>query len=155
MTWRLRNKPTVAIDAKYLRHEAVGWLPIGWKIKSFAPTGLLKSQIDTSVTAHEFNRVYSADTFRIAFPPGTWVSDQRNGREYIVREDKQREILPAEIQAGMTYDEIVNSETGERLKARAGIVRRISIFVTILLIVCIALAIVHRYTRSAYASQGA
>lgn len=140
--------PHTTIDIEYTDDPAQGPVPTQWTVREFDSDGSLMQQEDAKVTSYEINKEIPADEFRIAFPVGTYVSDQRTRERYIVREDGQkRPVTPAERKGGATYKQLLNSEPGEGLTRRGSTLRFTLIFLTVfVIIILIGLSLRQRRT---------
>ena len=110
------------LDCSY-EHKFDQWMPMQWTYTRVAPTGEPVLVERTTVTTLEANPEFSDDEFKLDFPAGTVVSDQRSqpgiGRtgtfDYIVMKDgSRRQITWDERHA--TYEELVNTPAGSAVK---------------------------------------
>lgn len=112
-----RDVPSYQIDGKYIEHDQGGWAPSGWIINSWrdGPDGsrVLRLHAEARVTKYEVNPEFAADEFRLEFPVGTIVRDDRVDEDHLVRENgEQRKILRSERRCGAAYEDFVGTETG-------------------------------------------
>jgi hypothetical protein len=140
--------PRTTIDIEYTEDSSHGPVPTKWVVREFDTDGSLMQQEDVKVISYEINNDISAEEFRIAFPPGTYVSDQRSRERYIVRESgNNRPVTEPERRGGATYQQLLNSESGQALTKRPSGLRFVTISVTLFIILTlIALLIRQRGT---------
>jgi hypothetical protein len=107
--------PTFQCDVEYKRGPKFGWVPESWHsvlINRHSKTISLDEDHHAQVTNFEINGPVEDYEFQLEFPPGTvgmdWINDQR----FVVLGDGTiRVATRAEDERGMTYDELLHSET--------------------------------------------
>jgi hypothetical protein len=107
------GQPRMQIDINYdpLKQSAT---IMDWTITRFEPDGRVRQVKNSLVTEYELNSPISADQFRIEFPAGVHLIDERSGKSSIVlTSGAKREILPAETRAKLTLEQLRDSELGE------------------------------------------
>jgi hypothetical protein len=111
---------TSKIRMEYREEGECGFVPVRWNIVTFFPDGKLQGSVEATLTDCQINTEVAAGEFELEFPPGTRVTDTREGDRslgYIVRASGgKRKVLPADI--GATYDQMLNSDPGEALGTR-------------------------------------
>jgi hypothetical protein len=110
-----REKTLQQIDVRYRADPTAGWVPEWWKMfeQNRANETAQEVRVGT-LTQYEINARISPRELKISFPPGTKVVDEVNRRDYIVKlTGGEREILGKEL--GLSYEELLHSETGEPL----------------------------------------
>lgn len=110
------------IDLEYAEHPEFGWIPRHWKITNFvsalAPEaeGQIDASFDCEVTKADFNTPIDPKQFEIVFPAETIVSDGFAKDYYVVRASgERRTILQEELNAGLSDQTLIQTETGEAL----------------------------------------
>lgn len=111
------GKPVDKLDVSYKRDRLAGWVPWSWKEVNVADkTCELRYQYSATVTKYEVNSSIPASEFQFNFPPETEVVDTRDGTHYIVRPgDAKRIVTPRERDAGVPYEVLLATESGEGL----------------------------------------
>jgi len=140
----------------YEEHEDIGWAPQGWKYIIATVDGNVRMQVDARITKYEFNTDIPNSTFEFEFPVGTAVNDGRTGGRHIVREDDEiREVTRDELARGATYEDLLESESGQALLGNAdstsGDDKSLTrpqilwgIVIVLLVVLCAAFTIKHR-----------
>lgn len=96
------------------------FLPVSWKETRLSPAGELRDTSTSTVVSQELLPKSQITDFRIDFPMGTLVFDQRptHREQFIVLSDGQkRPVLDEEIDAGLTEEMLKASKPGELLKS--------------------------------------
>ena len=109
---------TRQVDVSYQEAPEVGWIPSKWTLVAQANDGVLNMTTAT-VERYEINPVTQLSDFQPEFPRECLVVDGRGPHElfYLVAADgSRRDILPQELFAPLTYDDLANSKTGEALR---------------------------------------
>jgi hypothetical protein len=110
--------PFLQLEITYEDTDKYGSIPIAWSVKKLERDGRLNHLSEINVLAYEINPKLPPEEFTIEFPVGTWVTDEMQGIDYIVRPGgKKRLITMAERDAQLTYEQLLNSETGELVPA--------------------------------------
>jgi thiol-disulfide isomerase/thioredoxin len=108
------------IDATFARDDKAGWLPASWHIDSWlGNVHALRHALSASanVTKLEVNPTIDVAEFRPKFPVGTMVNDGPKGEAYLVKPDgSSRIVLFEENSAGIKYDRLLATETGEDVR---------------------------------------
>jgi hypothetical protein len=103
------GRPRTSVDIEYTRDVSGAWVPQSWNVM-LAPGDLSSASVRLPVGVN--NR--SDNLFAYNFPVDTWVSDHRTGEEFIVRgNDEKRPVLESELMRGVTYNELLNSASGQ------------------------------------------
>jgi hypothetical protein len=90
-------------------------------VKKLERDGRLNHLSEINVLAYEINPKTSPEDFTIEFPAGTWVTDEMQGIDYIVRPGGEKRLITmAEKTAQLSYEQLLNSETGEVVPAAGG-----------------------------------
>ncbi len=108
-----RPGKTTTVDISYREDPSHGWVPSTWQsVAVGAISGRLFQQSNATITAWEINVDIAPSTFQLYFPTDTVV---REGDDtYLVRRDGgRRRITDAEIRRGASYDEMLNTESGQ------------------------------------------
>ena len=114
----LNGKTIYNIDFFYTNQQMANFSLIGWTTTFFRGHSEFVENTRAVVDRYEVNSSIDDAIFTLKFPPGTYVNDQRSGREFIIRSDGQeRTVLPRERR--YSHDELMNSETGKVPKTRA------------------------------------
>lgn len=124
VTFSKKGTILLQIDMEY-PETPVAHIPKGWRIVRRDSTGSLVQSSAAHIETAEFNKPVSDSEFRVEFPVGTWVRDQRtksgfsNSTQYIVTEgSSKRPILREDL--GASYDQLRKSRPGEAFKVDAG-----------------------------------
>lgn len=99
------------IDVWYQHDARHGWVPAGWKLIY----GVGAQQSGTAkVTDYSVNPKIAPAHFTLTdLPPGTWVTDRRTGKHWVVRQEQpNRPILEAELGV-VAYERLLDTEPGE------------------------------------------
>jgi hypothetical protein len=89
-------------------------MPANWKTVEYLPKGTLKESSQFEVTGYTINKPLPEELFDFKFPVDTWVTNYKNKTDYIVREDGgKRLITEAERMRGVTYERLLETESGE------------------------------------------
>jgi hypothetical protein len=109
------GKLSYQIDLKYAAHSQLGWTPQSWQIHHWLPAQERLDLFESAAVASvEINPQIDLAEFRPAFPAGAVVRDARNDIEFLVRDDgTKREITDEERRRNATYQEILQTESGE------------------------------------------
>jgi hypothetical protein len=128
-TRMVNERIALKIDLYYQRSGDDGWIPAAWDIITM-DTDLDRPRLNchASVTLFQINPPLADTEFQLAFPVGTRVRDLRatpaEGGYYIVRNDEQkRKITPDELRRGATYQQMVDTESGQAGVARISLGR--------------------------------
>jgi hypothetical protein len=106
--------PHMTIDISYTDDATHGPVPTKWTVRQYEQGAVLAQQEEVKVSSYELNTAIDADEFRITFPVGAVVTDQRTSELFIVREGgKKRPISPREQSSGISYQQLLNSEPDE------------------------------------------
>lgn len=102
-------------DLAYKLDEQYGWLPASWSSTIYRRRdGSVREGSRAVVIKIELNPKISDDELDIKFPIGTDVKDEVNGGRYILTKDwKKRVVTREESARSATYDELMNSTSGE------------------------------------------
>lgn len=107
-----------SISIRYAAGEPAEWRPGSWVLSSFYGPDQLKDSQTVEVTEAHINTIIPEETFEIALPPGTWVSNYTNGERYIIRDnDSRRPVAPGEF-TGNNYEQLLNSDPPSQLTRR-------------------------------------
>lgn len=71
----------------YTRHDSGVLVPASWEVRLTGSKGEPGRAVKVVIDRVTLNRQWTDGEFDITFPPGVRVSDQRTGKEYLVRED--------------------------------------------------------------------
>ncbi len=122
---QIGNPPAYTIDIDYDRLDDREWVPSGWKLIDGDATRII-SQISGRVKTVRLNENIANSEFRLQFPPGTAVVDNRTGERLITKDHGQPRIVTnAELARGATYQELVSTETGKAALPRSHNQRRL------------------------------
>ncbi|MFO1019782.1 MAG: hypothetical protein U0903_03685 [Planctomycetales bacterium] len=119
MTFYVSGDQRSQMDCHYAQTESGLWLPASWTNISLSG-GKIRRTIETKVVKSIVNPKLDDNLFRVEFPVGCVVSDQRPGQprgrtgtyDYIVKANgEKRRILWKERNA--TYSELLNTKSGE------------------------------------------
>lgn len=114
----LHGERTVgSVSVEYHPDASAGWVPHTWNITHHYPKGGLRFSRQGKVTSYEINRAVASSEFVVDFPEGTMVYDMRDKSDYVVREGGRKRMILRD-EARLTYDQLVNSDTGEALGNR-------------------------------------
>jgi hypothetical protein len=114
MAFETNNRITYQLTVQYREDPQHGWVPSNWQIVNNNREGRLQTSTASTVTDYQINERIPTSTFDLVFPPGSAVDDQRAGKHFVIKPSgEKREILP--IENGATYEQIMNSNTGEAL----------------------------------------
>jgi hypothetical protein len=103
----------------YERNVGRHWAPKAWETLSFhQQTGEVVERSRARVTRHELNPNVATDDFDFEFPVGTMVRNLKTKETYIVREDDNRLVTRAEMEASASYEKLRSTETGEAVGKR-------------------------------------
>lgn len=102
---------TIRVDIDYQQDPAHGWLPRGWSELWINPeTKLVVESASATTSSCAVDTPVPAGRFEVSFPPGTWVTDETNGTQYLQLADgAKRTITQEELRQGVTYEEIMRS----------------------------------------------
>jgi len=111
----------IDIDYQEVDDPGVRWLPSQWQETR---TGHISGSAVTRLVDYELNPAIPAEEFRIDFPVGTIVYDDRLPREdanFVIQKDGTwRLITKAERSSGtVTHDAVMNTPPGEALAYRS------------------------------------
>jgi len=111
---RAGQSPMAALTIFYKEHEKFGWYPASWKFVNTGGTvDRIIGQTSADVLECEFNIQIPRSVFQFQFPAGTAVTDNRDGRRYIVLQDgSRREVTRGELARGATYRDLIATESG-------------------------------------------
>ena len=114
------GKLSYEIEADYTAHPQVGWVPQAWRIHHWLTAGDRPHVFESAeVTSLEINPPIEASEFLPAFPAGTVVRDARTDIDFLVKSDGgKREITREERRRNATYEEILQTESGEAGRSR-------------------------------------
>jgi len=116
-TASVEGKEIIRLDIAYRRGARYGWVPKHWKSVWVNPeTGALVEGGESTVTSYVINEAIPEEEFRIAFPDGTWVTDETTGQEYLVRNGRKR-LITAREKREASYKELLSTESGEARKS--------------------------------------
>jgi hypothetical protein len=132
------------LNVDYAPHPICGFAPKSWRhIALHTATGETLRTETASVTQISINEATDDSAFELDFPAGTVVSDNNRGKQFIVRPDgSERDIVSDELRRGASYDDLLNTETGEagRINQSSWSQTRL-VFILITLAVCGALIV--------------
>jgi hypothetical protein len=111
------------INVRYSEDPAAGWAPSGWDFVCTLNDGKLQAAGRVEAVEREINLAISPDTFDIVFPRGTSVVDLAAGRDYIIKPDGTERVIRKE-ESGLTYDEVLASDSGASSKVEAPFLAR-------------------------------
>src|SRR5262249_12474319 len=98
------------VDVNYKPDAKAGWVPATWSSVERYPDGALRLTVRATVTDYDINRRLDKSEFDIAFPPGTYVHDDKAGAKFIQKEKgEKREIAPSEMR--LPYEELISTPT--------------------------------------------
>ncbi|MCI0684464.1 MAG: hypothetical protein L0Y71_20320 [Gemmataceae bacterium] len=115
------GRPIHRIEVEYIQDKEHGWIPHSWRITELNSDLSLNRSFSAKVSKWSLNVPLPEGEFRIEFPEGTVVRDERQGQPqtYVVRkEGKKRPVLSNEL--GATYEQVVSSEPGTALASGRG-----------------------------------
>jgi hypothetical protein len=107
---------TQKIDVRFRKDAVTGWTLEGWDVDTLNSDGTLKQSSRASVTESEINPIVPEREFDIEEVHGARVRDERSDLDYVVKEGRKRKMLPEDF--GATYEQLMNSESGEALGKR-------------------------------------
>lgn len=107
------------IDIDYSQRPDSSWAPHSWTYSENIGQG---EAILTSATVESLKipTDISEETFRLDFPEGTVVFDQRTSttkRFLVTANNEQRPITAAELRGGATYEQIASTPSGKALSS--------------------------------------
>lgn len=116
------------VDIHYEPSSTNGIQLKSWRVQTFADnsdpnkakSGVLMMQAEGTVKRIALNEPIDPARFDVDFPEGTFFSDHSTGQSqnlYALKGGGRRPILPAEQEAGLSRDKILNSNPGELVPA--------------------------------------
>lgn len=107
MVGRFGDRVTSQTDVTFKKAPVLGWIPESWAVTSYA-NGKLSNSSNCHLSDIRLNGDVAGETFALAFPSGTEVSDYALGKMFIVRpEGDYYEITTEDRKNGLTYVELV------------------------------------------------
>jgi hypothetical protein len=102
------------IDVTSKQDPSYGWLPFSWRItKLFPETSKLAESSVARVTENNIGMPLQPHLFRLDFPPGTVVWDDKEGINYVALKAGDRRIITKEERrCGATYEQLLATESG-------------------------------------------
>jgi hypothetical protein len=126
------------LDISYEHDPECGRVPVGWTIVFRDTQGLTEQYTRTALTERSINRSIQQELFQPSLPVGTWVYDERIKEGYIAGErGNKRPISAAELQAGVTYEDLASTVTGIGIQSRAWRMASSKWFMCLSTIVCL------------------
>ncbi len=144
----LPEKPEIQIDVEYTQDAERRPVPKRWDFVWMNLNGGIKLSSTADVTDYALNTSFQHDEFHLDFPSGTRVIDRsvKPTRNYIVRTDGERVILPEEMAA--THEQLVNSEPGKAFEHKRSGFWVSAVALAVLLIVISVVFVAVRRRRS-------
>ncbi len=107
------GKTKFRVDLDYGQDSDGAWIPSGWRTLWFDGRGELSTEHTATVTKCDVGIAVEADQFDLEFPRGAWIGDQVRNIEYIVTgPGAERIVTPGELSRGVSYRDLLNSESG-------------------------------------------
>ncbi len=118
------------IDIQYKQGPQGGFVPSSWEVvRCTSNNGELKESSSAVVTDAELNVELPPQEFQLDFPPDTMVIDLKTDpssmTSYIVREGGGKRALTPEERIHATYEQALETETGEALRARPSLTMKV------------------------------
>jgi hypothetical protein len=107
------ENPFAQVDIDYDVDSSGVPVPTSWNAALLASDGTILESYGIEVKDYQINHDIDSTQFHIDFPVGTWVDDRQKGGQFLVQQDGPRPITPAELRRGVSYEELLSSETGE------------------------------------------
>ncbi len=82
-----RGKLRDQCDIDYTKNDICGWMPTAWRWSQHTPTGKLAQTTKIEVLEYRLNETQPAEQFELKFPPGCRVHNNKNSKEYLVKDD--------------------------------------------------------------------
>lgn len=138
--------PSSQVDIDYGTDSSGVPVPISWTAVLLGANGAIMQSYAIQVRDFKVNHDVDSSQFRIAFPVGAWVDDRQQGVQYLVRRDGHRLITPAELRRGVSYEELLSTDSGEAgLPLRSWLTIRMFVAVGV---VVLAVVIALRHIRA-------
>ncbi len=101
------------VDIHYSKDPDFGWIPSAWEGSLFgAGSGRVLQTSDSIVTDYALNVPIPDHTFRIDFPIGTFVHDQKRAESYVVQEGaRKRFVSSSDLEAGLSYHDLMQDSS--------------------------------------------
>jgi hypothetical protein len=108
-------------DISYKADKDFGWVPLTWSSTMYKrANGDVREATRGILLEYGFNKEIPAKEFDLELPEGTEVQDDRSGERYIVTKAKSKRLITAdELRHKITYDQLLNSKSGEAGRERA------------------------------------
>jgi hypothetical protein len=119
------QKSVLQLTVNYRHDPDYGFVPVSWEVTRGGSSGDEKQSSSAVVSEYNLNVPIPLDEFRIDFPPGTVVTDQKSAaggkrsnepKLYVAKEGDRKRLITNEELAKATYEQLLTSETGEALK---------------------------------------
>jgi hypothetical protein len=135
--------PQMSIDISYSNDSEHGPIPEKWMIRQYEEDSQIAQQEEVLVRTSELNANIDSSEFRIEFPVGTMVQDERARNHYIVRAGgAKRLITMQELTSRISYEQLRDSEPGAAfLPRRSTFAIVMLVLTTIVVLVLIWLSI--------------
>lgn len=103
------------IDISYKRSSQMGWIPVTWTVQSLHGDDPVRAFVRSFVTMIKHVDPVTTSAFAApSAPPGSWVVDGCEGRQYIVKDDgASREVTHEDLYWRPTYDDLLLTNPGE------------------------------------------
>lgn len=109
--------PLSQLTFEEFRQTENGWVPLKWTKTSLNSDGSVSTSCRASVRHFTLNVLMDEKEFELEFPPGTWVTDGREKTRYILKEGGEKRIILGEELVGQaSYEQLLNTETGQALE---------------------------------------
>jgi hypothetical protein len=131
--WQMAMQGHTGVQLRllYAREGAERSVPSGWERTIYAQPaegeaiGTVQDESRAHVTAYAFNKAIPASDFDVDLAAGTWVTDERSGEDYILREGGRKRIITREeLAAGYSYEQYAATESGKAGEADATLAER-------------------------------
>lgn len=110
---RKKTRPMTRVEIQYGESPRIGWAPSSWRLLFLPDLESVSIDCEGKLTRYEAGPPPNPASFQLDFPVGSWVRDETRDLQYIVgADDTQRIVTPGELQRGVTYRELVNTESG-------------------------------------------